>query len=60
MQTAGEAPPGKPSQSLSTAAPYSLASFKDFMAYRGSTNLSDKDIEKLYAEFLEWSRHSKN
>jgi hypothetical protein len=55
-QTAREAPPAKPSPSSPAASRYSLENFKDFMAQRGSTNLSDKDVEKLYAEFLEWSR----
>lgn len=26
------------------------------MAKRGNANLSDKDVEQLYAEFLEWRR----
>ena len=56
VQTAREAPPAKPSPSSPAASPYSLEDFKDFMAHRGSTNLSDKDIEKLYADFIEWSR----
>ena len=30
------------------------------MAYRGGDNLSEKDLEKLFTEFLEWSRHTKN
>lgn len=47
--------PVKPMQSASAAAP-SLGSFKDFMAKRGNANLSDKDVEQLYAEFLEWRR----
>ena len=56
VQTTREAPPDKPSPSPPAASPYSLENFKDFMAQRGSTNLSDKDVEKLYAEFVEWSR----
>jgi hypothetical protein len=56
VQTAREAPPAKPSPSSPAASPYSLEDFKDFMAHRGSTNLSDKDVEKLYDDFLEWSR----
>jgi len=60
VQTAAAAPPAKPAQSVPAAAPYSLASFKDFMAQRGNTDLSDKEIEKLYAEFVEWNRHAKN
>lgn len=42
------------------AASYSLASFKEFMTHRGNANLSDKDIEKLYAQFLEWDGHANN
>jgi hypothetical protein len=57
VQTARETPPAEPSPA---ASPYSLESFKDFMAQRGSSNLSDKDVENLYAEFLEWSRPFRN
>ena len=35
MQVARETPPARPLQSASTAGPYSLASFKDFMAQHG-------------------------
>ena len=38
----------------------SLASFKDFMAQRGHINLSQEELEKLYAQFLEWNRRTKN
>jgi hypothetical protein len=48
-QTARIAPPAN-----------SLASFKDFMVYHGRANLSDEDVENLYAQFLEWRRHAKN
>lgn len=47
--------PVKTAQSAAAAAP-SLGSFKDFMAQRGNANLSNKDVEQLYAEFLEWRR----
>jgi hypothetical protein len=57
MQTARETQPAKPSPS---ASPYSLESFKDFMAQQENSHLSDKDVEKLYAEFLEWSRPFRN
>jgi hypothetical protein len=57
VQTAREIPPAKPS---SSASPYSLESFKDFMAQQENSNLSDKDVEKLYAEFLEWNRTFRN
>jgi hypothetical protein len=50
----------KPVQSASAATPYSLGSFKDFMAQRGNANLSDRDVEQLYAEFLEWSHRPEN
>jgi hypothetical protein len=60
MQVARETPPARPLQSESTAEPYSLASFKDFMAQHGGANLSNQDIERLYAEFLEWRRRAKN
>jgi hypothetical protein len=59
QQLAEQAAGGAP-QSVPAASPYSLAMFKDFMAHRGSANLSDKDVEKLYAEFLEWNSHANN
>jgi hypothetical protein len=37
-----------------------LASFKEFMAQRGGAKLSDQEVEKLYAEFLEWNRGTKS
>jgi mono/diheme cytochrome c family protein len=55
-QVAREAPPAKSSQTTSAAGPYSLASFKDFLAQQGRAKLSEQEIEKLYAQFLEWSR----
>jgi hypothetical protein len=30
------------------------------MAQQENSHLSDKDVEKLYAEFLEWSRTFRN
>jgi hypothetical protein len=51
-----EEPVKKPIQSASAAPPYSLGSFRDFMAQRGNANLSDHDVQQLYAEFLEWRR----
>ena len=53
-----EAPPAK--QSVPAADQHSLASFKDFMALHGGANLSERDLEKLHTQFLEWSRHAKN
>jgi len=51
MQTAPEATLAKPSPSVPAASPH---------PHRAGTKLSDKDVEQLYAEFLEWSRHVKN
>jgi len=59
-QTAREAALAKPSQTVPAAGPYSLASFKAFILHERGTNLSDEDVEKLYAKFLEWRRHAKN
>jgi hypothetical protein len=50
----------KTAQAAPPATPNSLGSFKDFMAQRGNANLSNKDVEQLYAEFLEWSRRPEN
>jgi len=44
-QTARETALAKPSQSVPAVSP---------------SNLSHEDVEKLYAEFLEWSRHAKD
>jgi hypothetical protein len=55
-QVGREAPAAKSSQTMLAASPYSLASFKVFMAQQGRAKLSEPEIEKLYAEFLEWSR----
>jgi hypothetical protein len=53
-------PPIKPSQSVAAGSPFSLASFKEFVAQHGGAKLSDQDVEKLYAEFLEWKRRAKD
>jgi hypothetical protein len=50
----------KPAQSTLAATTYSLGDFRDFIAQRGNANLSDKDVEQLYAEFLEWRRRPEN
>jgi len=50
-RTAHEIALTKPSPSVPTAGPYS---------HQPGTKLSDEDVEKLYSEFLEWSRHAKN
>jgi len=52
VQTAREATLAKPSPSVPAASPHPHRA--------GTTKLSDKDVEKLYAEFLEWSRHAKS
>jgi TRAP-type uncharacterized transport system substrate-binding protein len=38
----------------------SLSRFKDFMAQQGHANMSQEELEKLYAQFLEWNRRAKN
>jgi hypothetical protein len=60
VQVAREAPAENSTRSVSQGGKYSLASFKEFMAEHGGANLSDEDVKKLYAEFLEWSRHANN
>jgi len=47
-------------QSVPSAAPYSLENFKAFIAQRGIANLSDKDVAGLYAEFLAWRNRPGN
>jgi hypothetical protein len=59
VQTVREAP-AKPSQSVAAGDPYAGPGFKDFVAQHGGAKLSDQDVEKLYAEFLEWKRRAKN
>ena len=59
VRTAGEAP-AKPSQSVAPNGPYAGPGFKDLVAQQGGAKLSDQDVDKLYAEFLEWKRHAKN
>ena len=51
--------PTKPSQSV-VVGPYASSGAKDFVARHGGAKLSDQDVEKLYAEFLEWKRRAKN
>jgi hypothetical protein len=58
-QSAGAAP-AKASQSVVAAGPYAGAGFKGFVAQQGGAKPSDQDVEKLYAEFLEWKRRTKN
>lgn len=45
-------------QAAPIANEYSFASFKEFIARRENANLSDEDVKKLYAQFLEW-RHQR-
>jgi hypothetical protein len=49
----------RPSQFVAANGPAG-SGFKDFVAQRGGAKLSDKDVEELYAEFLEWRRRTKN
>lgn len=50
----------KTSRSVPTAAPNSFANFKDFLAHRGNANLSDKEVQQLYADFLAWRHRPEN
>jgi hypothetical protein len=59
MQTAREAT-AKASQSIEAGGPYAGARFKESVTHQAAAKLSDEDVEKLYAEFLEWRRHTKN
>jgi hypothetical protein len=60
VQVAHQTPSAKQPLSIKSAGPYSLASFKDFMARNGAAKLSDQDVEKLYADFVEWSHRAKH
>jgi hypothetical protein len=53
------AAPDNQAQSASPA-PNSLASFKQFMTQRTGAAVSDQEVERLYAEFLEWNRRAKD
>jgi hypothetical protein len=57
--SAGEAP-AKASQSVVAAGPSTGPSYKGLVAQHGGAKPSDQDVEKLYAEFLEWKRRTKN
>ena len=59
VQTARETT-AKPSQSIAAGGPYAGRGFKDFVAQHEGAKLSDEVVEKLYAEFLEWRRRTKN
>ena len=47
-------------QHADTSNQASLPTFKDFMVRAGHANLSQEELEKLYAKFLEWNRRVKN
>jgi hypothetical protein len=53
-QVESEASSAKPSKPTSRAT-LSFANFKVFVAQNGGAKLSDQELEKLYAEFLEWN-----
>jgi hypothetical protein len=59
VQTAREAQ-AKTSQSVAAGGPYAGPGFNDFVAQHRGAKLSDENVEKLYAEFLEWRRRTKN
>jgi hypothetical protein len=59
VQTAREAP-AKPSQSVAVSGPYAGPGSKDFVPQHAGAKPSNQDVEKLYAEFLEWKRRAKN
>jgi uncharacterized protein len=40
--------------------PSSLAQFREFMGQRGSANISQEELAKLYAQFQEWAHRGKN
>lgn len=43
-----------------SSAPHSFANFRAFLAQRTGTALSEQDVKKLYAEFLDWNRRASN
>jgi hypothetical protein len=58
VQIAREAP-AKTSQSVAAGGPYAGPGFKDSVVQHRGAKLSE-DVDKLYAEFLEWKRRAKN
>jgi hypothetical protein len=54
------AAPAKPLQSVAAGGQIEGPGFKDSVAQPGGAKPSDQDVEKLYAEFLEWQRRAKN
>lgn len=51
---------GKPIHSERAKSSYSLASFKEFIKRRKGADLSNEDVEGLYAAFLEWNHRTNN
>jgi TRAP-type uncharacterized transport system substrate-binding protein len=47
-------------QHADTSTQASLPTFKDFMVRAGHANLSQEELERLYAKFLEWNHRVKN
>jgi len=56
VQAVREAP-AKPSQSVAASSP---GQGFNVVAEHAAVKLSEQDVEKLYAEFLEWKRRAKN
>jgi len=54
-RSTSETLPARPPRPIPAPDQHSFASFKEFMAHRGGANLSEKELEKLYAQFLEWN-----
>lgn len=59
LPATGEAPSAHQSQPASVPT-YSRESFKEFITQKTGTSPSDQDVDRLYAEFLEWNRKAKN
>ena len=47
-------------QQVGAADQASLSKFREFMAQQGHPNLSQEELAKLYAQFQEWNRRTKN
>jgi TRAP-type uncharacterized transport system substrate-binding protein len=47
-------------QHLGAADQASLSKFREFMAQQGHADLSQEELAKLYAQFQEWNRRTKN
>src|SRR5215471_3693867 len=57
VQAVREAP-AKPSQPVAASGSYAGPGFKDSVAQHTGAKLPEQDVEKLYAEFLEWKRRA--